>query len=74
MGDIDYLYFREPSGMRIELNSGTLRNYEPDCKPVRWTDAQGSNIFYRNVEFPHSMFESFPAADAPVPEQAPAFT
>ncbi len=76
MGDIDYLYFREPSGMRIELNSGTLRNYEPDWQPVRWTNGQGANVFFRNVEMPHSMFESFPLAEVPVPEEAPrpAFT
>ena len=77
MGDIDYLYFREPAGMRIELNSGTLRNYEPDWKTIRWTAEQGSNIFYRNVEMPHSMMESFPPAEVHAPAEAvarPVFT
>jgi catechol 2,3-dioxygenase len=65
MGEIDYVYFREPGGMRIELNSGTIRNYEPDWEPVKWTPEQGSNVFYRNVQFPTSMFETFPLAPAP---------
>lgn len=70
MGDIDYLYFREPAGMRLELNSGTLRNYEPDWRTVAWTAEQGSNIFYRNVEFPDSMLESFPPVEEPAPAEA----
>lgn len=64
MGEIDYVYFREPGGMRMELNSGTIRNYEPDWEPVRWTPEQGSNVFFRNVPFPTSMFETFPPAPA----------
>lgn len=64
MGEIDYVYFREPGGMRMELNSGTIRNYEPDWEPVRWTPEQGSNVFFRNVPFPTSMFETFPLAPA----------
>ena len=47
MGFQTYLYFREPGGMRIELNSGGWRNYQPDWKPVRWSPAMGSNDFYR---------------------------
>lgn len=66
MGEIDYLYFREPGGMRIELNSGTIRNYEPDWEPVKWAIEQGSNFFFRNILAPpETMFESFP----PVPVQ-----
>lgn len=66
MGEIDYVYFREPGGMRIELNSGTIRNYEPDWEPVKWAVAQGSNVFFRNIlSPPETMFESFP----PVPAQ-----
>lgn len=63
MGEQDYLYCREPSGLRIELNSGGYKNYEPDFETVRWTPAQGSNVYYKNLKMPHSMHESFPAVD-----------
>lgn len=63
MGEQDYLYFREPGGLRIELNSGGYQNYEPDFPTARWTPSQGSNVFYRNLKMPHSMHESFPAVD-----------
>ena len=45
MGFQTYLYFREPGGMRIELNSGGWRNYQPDWKPVRWSPAHGIERF-----------------------------
>jgi catechol 2,3-dioxygenase len=64
MGEQDYVYVREPSGMRVELNSGGYRNYEPDREPVRFEPAQGSNVFYRNLAMPLSMFECFPPAGA----------
>ena len=63
MGEQDYLYCREPGGMRIELNSGGYHNYEPDFETVRWTPSQGSNVYYRNLKMPHSMHESFPPVD-----------
>jgi catechol 2,3-dioxygenase len=63
MGEQDYIYFREPGGFRIELNSGGYKNYEPDFKTVRWSPAQGSNVYYRNLKLPPSMFEAFPLAD-----------
>jgi hypothetical protein len=68
VGEIDYLYFREPGVMRIELNSGTIRNYEPDWEPVKWTPDQGSNVFFRNRDFSPTIRESFPSA--PVREEA----
>jgi catechol 2,3-dioxygenase len=64
MGFQTYLYFREPGGMRIELNSGGWRNYQPDWQPVRWTPAQGSNDFYRQNKFPDSMMQAFPPHEA----------
>jgi catechol 2,3-dioxygenase len=64
MGEQDYLYTREPSGLRVELNSGGYRNYEPDREPVRFEPTQGSNVFYKNLAMPHSMFESFPPIDS----------
>jgi catechol 2,3-dioxygenase len=63
MGEQDYLYVREPSGLRIELNTGGYRNYEPDFETVRFEPQQGSNVFYKNAALPHSMFESFPPVD-----------
>ncbi len=64
-GEQDYLYFREPGGMRVELNSGGYRNYEPDWQPVKWTPSQGSNVYYKNIARQESMFESFPPAKKP---------
>lgn len=72
MGEQDYLYVRDPSGMRVELNAGGYRNYEPDWEPVRFDAVQGSLDFYRNRPMPPSMFESFPLVDASEPEQAEA--
>lgn len=63
MGEIIYLYFREPGGVRIELNSGGYRNYEPDLETVKWTPQQGSNDWFRTMEFKESMFDCFPPAD-----------
>ena len=61
-GEQDYLYFREPGGVRIEINTGGYRNHQPDWTPVIWVPSQGSNVFYRNLTAPHSMMESFPPA------------
>jgi catechol 2,3-dioxygenase len=63
MGEQGYLYFREPSGLRIELNSGGYRNYEPDFATVRFEPQVGSNVFYRNLAMPHSMLENFPTIE-----------
>lgn len=60
MGEQDYLYVREPSGMRLEINAGGYRNYEPDWETVRYEPEQGSNVFYKNGALPPSMFQSFP--------------
>lgn len=47
IGEQNYLYFRDPVGLRYELNSGGYRNYVPDWEPVIWTPEQGSNNAYR---------------------------
>ena len=60
LGEQEYLYFREPSGLRIEFNAGGYRNNIPDWDPVSWTIDQGANVWYRNNALPTSMFESFP--------------
>jgi catechol 2,3-dioxygenase len=62
MGEQDYLYFREPGGNRIEINTGGYRNYVPDWEPVKWTPAEGSLDFYRNLQMPESMLEGTPPA------------
>jgi catechol 2,3-dioxygenase len=63
IGEQNYLYFREPSSMRVELNSGGYRNYVPDWDAHTWKPSEGSNNLYRNGAMPHSMTESFPPAD-----------
>jgi catechol 2,3-dioxygenase len=63
IGEQDYLYVREPGGVRIEINTGGYRLYEPDWEPIKWTPAQGANTFYRNLRMPDSMMEGFPAAE-----------
>lgn len=70
MGEQDYLYVREPSGMRVEINTGGYRLYVPDWETKRWTPRQGSLTSYRNLDSPDSMLESFPPADG-VGEAAP---
>lgn len=65
IGEQDYLYFREASGLRIEVNTGGYRNYVPDWEPNRWTPELGANDQYRNRELPQSMLEAFPPAPAP---------
>nr|WP_314840908.1 VOC family protein [uncultured Microbacterium sp.] len=65
IGEQTFLYYREPSSLRIELNTGGYRNYVPDWEPNTWKPSLGSNNFYRNGAMPMSMTESFPAADGP---------
>ncbi|MEO8261664.1 MAG: VOC family protein, partial [Pseudolysinimonas sp.] len=65
IGEQNFLYYREPSTLRIELNTGGYRNYVPDWTPNTWRPSQGSNNFYRNGTMPMSMTESFPPADGP---------
>jgi catechol 2,3-dioxygenase len=53
IGEQNYLYFRDPVGLRYELNSGGYRNYVPDWEPVVWRPEEGSNNAYRTeVEMP----------------------
>jgi catechol 2,3-dioxygenase len=47
IGEQNYLYFRDPAGLRYELNSGGYRNYVPDWEPVIWRPEHGSNNTYR---------------------------
>lgn len=61
LGEQEYLYFREPSGLRIEFNAGGYRMADPDWEPKRWTIDQGANVWYKNQAMPTSMFESFPS-------------
>ncbi|MGY4857328.1 VOC family protein [Cryobacterium sp. AP23] len=65
IGEQSFLYYREPSSLRIEINTGGYRNYVPDWEPNTWRPSLGSNNFYRNSAMPMSMTESFPAADGP---------
>ena len=65
IGEQNYLYFREASGLRIEVNSGGYRNYVPDWKPNTWELEDGPNDMFRNRTLPQSMLEAFPPADKP---------
>ncbi|MDL5156208.1 VOC family protein [Actinomycetospora termitidis] len=62
IGEQHFLYFREPSSLRVELNSGGYRNYVPDWRARTWRPSEGSNDFFRNWHMPDSMMEAFPAA------------
>lgn len=65
IGEQNFLHFREPSSLRIEMNTGGYRNYVPDWQPRTWTPSLGSSNFYRNSAMPMSMTESLRAADGP---------
>ncbi|KAA9130375.1 VOC family protein [Microbacterium caowuchunii] len=65
IGEQSFLYYRDPSTMRIELNTGGYRNYVPDWEPQTWKTSQGSYDIYRNAGFPVSLSDSFPPADGP---------
>ena len=58
--EITYLYVREPGGLRIEINSGGRRLFDPEWEPRRWTPETGGMSIWRNVGMPESMMESFP--------------
>ena len=60
IGEQSFLYFRDPSGLRIEVNTGGYRNYVPDWQANTWKPSTGSNNLYRNSAMPMSMTESFP--------------
>ncbi len=62
MGEQEYLYFKEPGGNRIEMNTGGYRLYVPDWETRKWTPALGSQTFYRNIPMPESMLEGTPKA------------
>jgi len=63
IGEMPYLYVREPGSIRVELNANAgYRNYVPDWEPVKWVPSQGSASMYRNIGMPDSMAESFPPA------------
>lgn len=63
IGEQHYLYFREPSGLRVEVNSGGYRNYVPDWEANTWMPFDGGMNMWRNSAFPMSIFEAFPSAD-----------
>jgi catechol 2,3-dioxygenase len=64
IGEAEFLYFRDPSGMRVEYTTATYRNYVPDWKAKDWLPQQGSANLYRNSQMPMSMTESFPPDSA----------
>ena len=61
LGEQDFLYIREPSGLRIEFNAGGYRLAQPDWEPVGWKVTEGDKCLYQKQTPPHSLFERFPA-------------
>ncbi|MFZ1994931.1 MAG: VOC family protein [Solirubrobacteraceae bacterium] len=47
IGEQNFLYFRDPAGLRYELNSGGYRNYVPDWEPAIWRFEDGPNNTFR---------------------------
>ena len=61
IGEQEHLYFREPGGIRFEVNTGGFRNYVPDWEPVRWRDIDGpGNGYLTHSEMPAAGRELFP--------------
>jgi len=74
LGEQEFLYIREPSGLRVEFNAGGYRYAEPDWEPVVWNMEQGANVIHKNQAMPVSMFESFPSEkEIEVSEEAKQF-
>lgn len=65
IGEQVFLYFRDPSGLRVEVNTGGYRNYVPDWQPHYWNQEENSDDFYRNVTLPPTMLEAFPPSTKP---------
>lgn len=65
IGEQNFLYFRDPSGLRIEVNSGGYRNYVPDWQPKVWELDDGPSDMFRNLTVPQSMLEASPPAPEP---------
>ena len=62
IGEQDYLYIRDPGGLRYEVNTGGYRNYVPDWEPVKWTDRDGAGNGYRTgIEMPEAGREVLPS-------------
>jgi catechol 2,3-dioxygenase len=60
MDEIQYLYVREPGGIRIEINLGGWQNSMPDWVAPEHLPTEGPTTYFRNVVMPDSMMESFP--------------
>jgi catechol 2,3-dioxygenase len=66
IGELNYLYFRDPVGLRYEICTGGYRNYVPDWEPVMWTPEQGSNNGYRTeIDMPAVSLVPIPPGIAP---------
>ncbi|KFF60573.1 hypothetical protein JF66_03595 [Cryobacterium sp. MLB-32] len=63
IGEQNYVYLRDPSGMRVEVNTGGFLRAVPDPTPAFWRPGPG--LYYRNEQMPLTMTESFPPDAAP---------
>jgi catechol 2,3-dioxygenase len=72
IGEQHYLYFRDPVGLRYELNSSGYRNYVPDWEPVIWTPDDGPNNTYRTeIGMPAVHMVTIPPGEAGKSEDKP---
>jgi len=65
LGEQNYLYLRDPSGLRLELTTGAFLPAVPDHTPAFWRPSPGPGNFYLNARMPLSMTEGFPPDTAP---------
>ncbi|TDW29393.1 VOC family protein [Cryobacterium psychrophilum] len=65
LGEQNYLYVREPSGLRVELTTGGFLPAVPDRTPALWRPSPGPGNFYLNARMPLSMTEGFPPDGSP---------
>ncbi len=61
IGEQGYLYFRDPVGLRVELNTGGYRNYIPDWQP---TDLETLARIQRDVPQSRLRSQVFHGSDA----------
>jgi catechol 2,3-dioxygenase len=65
IGEQNYLYFRDPAGLRYELNSGGYRNYVPDWENPLWTfDDAPNNAYFTEIGMPAVHMVAIPPGQA----------
>ncbi|MDH6237757.1 VOC family protein [Cryobacterium sp. CG_9.6] len=65
LGEQNFLYVRDPGGLRVEVITGAFLPAVPDRAPAFWRPSPGPANVYVNARMPLSMTEGFPADAAP---------